>query len=95
MFPCIRVANSVNTVCMSKTVAARVDDDLAAELDQLAQQTGRTRSVLIEQALRSYVTSERDFLAKVDVGLADLEAGRLTNHETVAAAIRRMYRPAA
>ena len=78
---------------MSKTIAARVDDTLASELDQLAHQTGRSRSVLIEQALRSYVANEREFLAKVDAGLADLEAGRLTDHQTVAAAIRRIYRP--
>lgn len=79
---------------MSRTVAARVGDDLAAELDQLARRTGRSKSVLIEQALRSYVADERDFLAKVDAGLADLEAGRLADHGTVAAAIRRIYRPA-
>ena len=77
---------------MSRTIAARVDDSLAAELNQLAQQTGRSKSVLIEQALRSYVASERDLLAKVDAGLADLEAGRLTDHKAVAAAIRRAYR---
>ena len=80
---------------MSKTIAARIDDALAFNLDQLSQQTGRSRSALIEQALRSYVTSERDFLAKVDAGLADLEAGRLTDHQTVAAALRRIYRPVA
>ena len=79
---------------MSKTMAARVGDGLAVELDQLARQTGRSKSALIEQALRSYVADERDFLAKGDAGLADLEAGRLTDHGTVAAAIRRVYRPA-
>jgi predicted transcriptional regulator len=80
---------------MSKTLAARVDDDLAAELEQLARDTGRSRSALIENALRSYVISERDFLSKVNAGLADLEAGRLTDHEAVATAIRRFYRPVA
>jgi predicted transcriptional regulator len=78
---------------MSRTVASRLDEDLASELDQLAQQTGRSRSTLIEEALRSYISSERDFLAKVDAGLADLDAGRVTDHKTVAAAIRRIYRP--
>lgn len=92
---CVPIANNANNVCMSRTIAARVEDDLATELDQLALQTGRSKSALIEQALRSYVTSEREFLAKVDAGLADLEAGRLADHTAVAAAIRRMYRPAA
>lgn len=78
---------------MSKTLATRVDDELAADLEQLARQTGRSKSTLIEQALRSYVTSERDFLAKVDAGLADIAAGRVTDHATVAAAMRRVTRP--
>ena len=78
---------------MNKPVAAEVDDGLARELDRLAKQTGRTRSVLTEQALRSQVGSEQDFLAKVDAGLADIEAGRLTDHEAVAAIIRGICQP--
>lgn len=79
---------------MSKIAAVQIDDELAAELERLAQRPSSDRSELDEQALRSRVTSERDFLAKVDAGLADLAAGRVKDHGTVVAAVRRIYRPA-
>lgn len=77
---------------MSKTVAARVDECLAQELDQLAHRTGRNRSILIAEALRSYLASESAFFANVDAGLADLDAGRSPDPQTIASAIRRIYR---
>ena len=39
------------------------------------------------KALRSHGAQDSDFATKVDAGFADLEAVRLTDHETVAAAI--------
>src|SRR5208282_6185246 len=55
---------------MSKsiTLAARVDADLDAELSQLAAKTGRTKSWLITEALRSFVANEQQFLAAVEEG---------------------------
>jgi len=49
---------------MSKsiTLAARVDADLDAELSRLAAKTGRTKSWLITEALRSFVANEQQFL---------------------------------
>lgn len=78
----------------SVTIAARVDEGLDAELDRLAQTTGRTKSTLINTAIRSYVTSEREFIAKVEAGIADFEAGRPVDFETVVAAVRRSIHPA-
>lgn len=78
----------------SVTIAARVDEGLDAELDWLAQTTGRTKSALINTAIRSYVTSERDFIEKVEAGIADFEAGRTADFQTVVAAVRRSIRPA-
>lgn len=77
----------------SVTIAARVDETLDAELDRLASVTGRTKSALVAEALRSYVASERQFIEAVEAGLEDLKAGRLVDHETVAAAVRRAIRP--
>jgi predicted transcriptional regulator len=45
--------------------------------------------------VRSYITSEREFLSEVAAGLAELEAGRVTDHQIVAEAIRRIYHPPA
>jgi predicted transcriptional regulator len=77
----------------SVTIAARVDDTLDADLENLASVTGRTKSSLVVEALRSYVASERQFIDAVEAGLDDLRAGRLVDHETVIAAVRRAIRP--
>ena len=47
----------------SVTVAARVDANLDRELERLAEATGRSKSWLINEALRSYVANEQQFLA--------------------------------
>ena len=64
---------------MSKsiTLAARVDADLDAELSQLAAKTGRTKSWLITEALRSFVANEQQFLAAVEEGVGGGENARL------------------
>jgi predicted transcriptional regulator len=77
----------------SVTIAARVDDTLDADLENLASVTGRTKSSLVVEALRSYVASERQFIDAVEAGLDDLRAGRVVDHETVIAAVRRAIRP--
>lgn len=78
----------------SVTIATEVDEALDAELAALARTTGREKATLVEEALRSYVTSERRFIEAVEAGIADLEAGRLVEHETVVAAVGRAVRSA-
>src|SRR5437763_6102705 len=53
----------------SVTIAARVDADLDHELERLAEVTGRRKSWLINEALRSYVANEQQFLASLEMGL--------------------------
>ena len=74
------------------TIGARITEDLAEELQKLAEATGRSRSWLISDALKSYVRAERDFLAAVDEGLQDIEAGRTTAHEQIETEFRKRYR---
>ena len=68
------------------TLATRVD----AELTRLAASAGRTKSWLINEALRAYVANERDFLAAVEHSQQALRDGRLVDHSTVAAAFQRI-----
>jgi RHH-type transcriptional regulator, rel operon repressor / antitoxin RelB len=81
---------------MSKsiTLAARVDAELDAELTRLASATGRSKSWLINEALRSYVTNEQQFLAAVEEGKQALKDGRVIDHDTVVAAFNRLITPA-
>jgi RHH-type rel operon transcriptional repressor/antitoxin RelB len=80
---------------MSKsiTLAARVDADLDAELNRLATATGRSKSWLINEALRSYVATEQQFLAAVEEGKQALRDGRVIDHETVVTAFNRLITP--
>jgi predicted transcriptional regulator len=80
---------------MSKsiTLATRVDAALDAELTRLASATGRTKSWLINEALRSYVANEQQFLAAVEEGKRALRDGRVIDHDTVVAAFNRLVAP--
>jgi RHH-type rel operon transcriptional repressor/antitoxin RelB len=82
---------------MSKpvTLAARVDADLDAELTRLATATGRTKSWLINEALRSYVANEQQFLAAIEEGKQALREGRVIDHATVVNAFNRLITPIA
>ena len=77
----------------SITIAARVDADLDSELERLAAATGRSKSHLINEALRSYVATEQQFLAAVEEGKQALRDGRTIDHSTVVAAFERIVRP--
>ncbi len=80
---------------MSKsiTLAARIDADLDAELKRLATATGRSKSWLINEALRSYVANEQQFLAAVEEGKQALRDGRVIDHQTVVTAFERLVAP--
>jgi predicted transcriptional regulator len=67
----------------SITIAARVDADLDSELERLAAVTGRSKSWLISDALRSYVANEQQFLADVQEGKQALRDGKTLDHKTV------------
>jgi predicted transcriptional regulator len=77
----------------SVTIAARVDADLDGELARLAAATGRSKSWLINEALRSYVANEQQFLAAVEEGTQALRDGKALDHETVVAAFERIVSP--
>ena len=77
----------------SVTLAARVDADLDAELERLAALTGRSKSSVINTALRSFVQNEQQFLAAVEEGKQALKEGRVLDHATVVAAFNRIVTP--
>ena len=83
----------MHTKSKSITIAARVDVELDAELERLASATGRTKSRLITEALRSYVANEQQFLAAVEVGKKALQEGKVVDHSTVVAAFERIVNP--
>jgi RHH-type rel operon transcriptional repressor/antitoxin RelB len=77
----------------SITLAARVDSDLDTALGRLAEATGRSKSWLINEALRSYIANEQQFLAAVEAGKQALREGRVIDHAIVVAAFERLVAP--
>jgi RHH-type transcriptional regulator, rel operon repressor / antitoxin RelB len=77
----------------SVPIAARVDADLDSQLERLAEATGRSKSWLVNEALRSYVANEQKFLAAVEEGKQALRDGQTVDHATVVAAFERIVKP--
>ena len=77
----------------SVTIAARVDVDLDSELERLASATGRSKSWLINEALRSYVANEQQFLAAIEEGKQALRDGKVVDYATVVEAFERIVKP--
>lgn len=67
-----------------------MDQQLDAELERLAANTGRTKSRLITEALRSYVANEQQFLAAVEEGKKALRDGKVVDHARVVEAFERL-----
>ena len=63
----------------------RVEEDLIAQLDQLAEATDRDRQYHLKRALSLYVESESWHIAALQEGVADARAGNLTDSEAVRA----------
>jgi len=77
---------------MSQTVtlSARVPKAFLDEVDTLARALNRDRAWIVEQAVRQYVQAEAAFLAAVQQGRADIQAGRFITHEEMEAELDRI-----
>ena len=74
----------------SITLAARVDALLDGELCRIASATGRSKSWLINEALRSFVANEHQFIAAIEEGKQALRDGRGIDLNVVEAAFKRV-----
>jgi predicted transcriptional regulator len=73
----------------SVSVEAKLDEQLYRKLSEMAERAGRKPAEMVAEAVRFFVQSEEDFIAAVDEGLADLDAGRSVPHETIVADFNR------
>ncbi len=69
----------------SSTINVRVDTEKKDRLDALAEATGRSRSLLIAEAIDRYLTEESWQIAKIQEGIADADAGRVYEDDEVQA----------
>lgn len=63
----------------------RVEDALVEKLDQLALATDRDRQYHLKRALARYIETESWHVRAIAEGIADADAGNLTDLETVKA----------
>lgn len=65
------------------TVSGRVAQDISVRLDALANATARSRSFLVEEALRAYVEDQEWQIAAIREGLELDKAGDYATDEEV------------
>lgn len=75
-----------------KTISFRADAQKIEELDALAAAQERSRSYLINEAIRNYVELHAYQDALVREGLAEMREGRVVSHEEVARRLKETGR---
>ena len=69
----------------SKVLTAHVPLPLAEKVDQLAARLERSRGWIIKQALAAWVVQEEERSCLTREALADVDAGRVIDHQSVQA----------
>jgi len=69
---------------MATTIfSVRLDEDYKERLEALAAATGRSKNLLVNEAVARYVTEQEGYLAQVQEGIDDSKAGRVVPHADV------------
>lgn len=72
-------------IMTSPVLSFRVEEVLVEKLDQLAEATDRDRQYHLKRALARYVESESWHINAIAEGIADADAGNLTDLKAVKA----------
>ena len=73
---------------MQPVTTVRFDPEIREQLDRIAEQMDRPRAWVIKEAVSQYLERETRYLAEVQKGIDDAEAGRVISHEEVAARLQ-------
>ncbi len=69
---------------MATTVfSVRLNEDYTERLEALAVATGRSKNLLVNEAVARYVTEQEAYLEQIREGINDAEAGRVVPHAAV------------
>ena len=69
----------------TRVVTAHIPSELAEQIDQLAARLDRPKGWIVKQALASWVELEAKREQLTREGLADVDAGRVVDHASIAA----------
>ncbi len=67
----------------SNSMSVELEDGLTSRLSEKAKRYDKPVSYLVNAAIKRMIADDDYILAKIDSGLADFEAGRVTLHEDV------------
>lgn len=67
------------------SISMRLPAELVAQLEALAEATGRTKSSLVTQAIQDFVEREAWQVAEIKRGLLEADAGDFATNEEMAA----------
>ena len=73
------------TTVKTRSVTAHVPVDLAERVDQLAERLDRSRNWIVKQALSAWLDQEEERSRLTREALADVDAGRVIDHQAVQA----------
>ncbi len=68
---------------MSTTMTIRLDDDLKARLDQLADSTHRSKSFLATEAIRDFVEVNEWQTQEIKTAITEADNGEFASEEVV------------
>jgi predicted transcriptional regulator len=70
------------------TVTFHTSPEIKARLDRLAAATRRSKSYLANEAVERYLSEEEAFIAAVEEGITQANAGEMISHDEAAAYLR-------
>ena len=73
---------------MQPITTVRFDPETREQLDKMAKLMDRPRAWIIKEAVAQYLERESWYLAEVQKGIDDAEAGRVISHEEVGARLK-------
>lgn len=74
---------------MSTTMTLRLEDDVKARLDKLAEATQRSKSFLAAEAVREYVENNEWQIREIKAALKEANAGDFADDAEVAALAKK------
>ena len=74
---------------MSTTLSVRVEPEVKARLDALADATQRSRSFLAAEAIREYIEINEWQLQEIQNGVAEADAGDFASDDELASLARK------
>ncbi|MGC2204060.1 MAG: CopG family ribbon-helix-helix protein [Stellaceae bacterium] len=77
----------------SPSQTIQLPSELNKEVAKIAEALNRSKSWVVEQAVKDFVAVQAWHLAAIDEGIRDADAGRIVSHDDVAAWVRSWDKP--